>query len=169
MQFNTLATIGATTGGGFDYVGQYVDTKGFTTGSWRKEQTIVAALTGGVSAPYAINYGVLGNTVLGAGIGVVNAGFSNQYYANDATYTPKNLTAEAVKGGVGGFFGFKVGDYTTNYMSNRLIFNTTLTYSTNGMREFSSYVGNTVGGSISGVTPILVDKSYETFKSQGNK
>lgn len=78
-----IVSIGAVTGGGFDVAGQYVDTKVFTTDEWRPLQTVVAFVTGGLSAPYAANFGLIGNVVLGSGVSMSNAALTNWYYQGD--------------------------------------------------------------------------------------
>ena len=63
-----------------------------------------------------------------------------------------------------GFAGAYVGDLTTSYLSNRLIYNTTLTYTARQMEGSSYYFGNTVGGSVSGAIPIIIDYSNRDKK-----
>ena len=164
LSTQAIMGIGAVTGGGFDAAGQYVDTNGFTTGEWRPMQTGVATFTGGLLAPYAVNYGLFGNAMLGAGVSTTNAGFNNWYYNSDNSYVQRNLTGEAVKGAIGGYAGSYIGDFTTSYLASRLIYNTTLTYTARQMEGFSYYFGNTVGGSVSGAIPIIIDYSNQDKK-----
>jgi len=163
LSTQAIVGIGAVTGGGFDAVGQYVDTNGFTTGNWRPMQTAASTITGGLLAPYAVSYGVVGHTLLGAGISTANTSFNNLYYQYDPTYQQKDFIGEAVKGALGGVAGYYAGGNITNYYTTPIIRNQSILFQ-NYNNPIPSLIGNTVGSSVSGATPIVID-----YLNQDNK
>lgn len=156
----TTTGIGGLTGGGFDYLGQYNATAGFTTGKYRPAQTLVAAVTGGLAAPYAVSYGFWENVAIGGIVGGTNAIATNQVYKNDSTYISKDWLEDGIVGGIGAGLGFKSGSFIENSISNKLIYNSMFSYTVKQMKTFSSYTGNVVNTGVSGVTPIV----YEATK-----
>lgn len=168
LSTQALVTVGATTGGGFDYAGQYVDTKGFTTGQWRPAQTAFASITGGLIAPYAASYGILPNLGFGGLGGGVNAGLTNWYYSNDKTYERKNVWFEAGKGVLGSVAGFYTGNFIAKTLTTPINRNVSILFQ-NYNNSAPMLWGNSAGGAVSGVVPIGVDSSLKLFGQDKEK
>ena len=74
----------------------------------------------------------------------------------DFTYTQKDLITDARNGALGGYLGYRTGDFTAKYFATPIIRSQPILFQ-NYNNLFPNLMGNTVGSSVSGATPVVID------------
>ena len=161
----TASGIGAAAGAGFDVLGQAIGGQ-----PYRPAQTVISAVTGAVAGPFATD-AVLWNAVLGGAVNAASTAASNALYGNS-----NSLYWAFGVGALAGGVGTKAGNFTEDGLSNVLpkyIGASALDpkipiilQNFGRANPYPSAIGQAVNQTVSGTTPIIVNRSSGNSGSQ---